>query len=481
MIRPLLRLQYLLPAAGARGLNRTNHARQLRAPRVPSFVTLIDNLRAGSCTNFGNFSRRVRRVRFIHIADVHLDTAFAGHSDSTRRRLRRASREAFTRCTAAAVSEQVDALLVAGDLFDSDRLSFDTERFLQQSLAGLASAGIQVIYATGNHDPGPPGRAAELLQGLDPDRITVITDAQPVSVPVRNRSGDPAGFVTAAGHTSPRETSDLAAAFKPVAGTSLPQVALLHTQVTGARDAEVHRPYAPSQLTTLKQAGFHYWALGHVHQRQRLSDNPPAHYPGNLVGRNPRETGPKGGLLVDLGDPSNPVVAFRAFAPIRWEKLALPRLRAARTLDALVLETAEAWETARTEDPDDTDTDWLVAIDLEGPSPLWHELRTADDIEVLEEEIAERLDVLDVQIRAQGVYPEARVAEHVKRQDVLGAALRIAQDVLKGEDDLGLSEDNLAGFDPERDGTLSDYLRDLMSGGPEEVLTRMLDSGGNGE
>jgi len=95
-------------------------------------------------------------MRFLHIADVHLDTSFAGRSEEVRARLREASRQAFRNAVDLAIREDVHALLIAGDLFDGDRLSFQTERFLLEQVGRLNDQGISVVYATGNHDPGLP-------------------------------------------------------------------------------------------------------------------------------------------------------------------------------------------------------------------------------------------------------------------------------------------------------------------------------------
>ena len=419
-----------------------------------------------------------RSLRFIHIADVHLDTAFAGRSDGLRNRLRQTSREAFARCVAAAVSEKVDAVLIAGDFFDGTRLSFETERFLLTQLAVLAEAGIQVVYATGNHDPGQGPRAG----GLDwPATVSVIPGEEPKTVPVRNRTGDTAGYVTAAGHATSRETADLSRRLAPLPGTSLPQVALLHTQTTSASEGDVHQPYAPSNLDFLRNAGFHYWALGHVHLRQELCANPAIHYCGNLHGRNPRETGAKGGLLVNLGDPAHPVVEFREFSRVRWEKLKVPGLEGARTLEGLVSEVTGAWEEARSGDPGGADTEWMVAVDLVGPSPMWRELGEPEEVETIEEEVGQRLGALGVEIRASRVHPQVRLEDHVARNDVLGATLRLSREVLAGTERLGLSDADLAGFDAERDGSLDAYLRRLMEGGGEEIVTRMLEAEGTRE
>ena len=324
-------------------------------------------------------------MRFIHIADVHLDTAFACRSSDVRNRLRKALREAFACCVDTAVSEKVDAVLIAGDLFDGTSLSFKTERFLLKRFRTLAKAGIQVIYATGNHDPGDELPAA--TQDW-PDAVTVIRTGDPVLVEVGRRSGEVVGYVSGVGHTTSHETEDLSHRLKPRADTSLPQVALLHTQVTSATESHVHQPYAPSSVDDLRSAGFHYWAIGHVHTRQQLPDVSYIRYSGNLQGRHPRELGAKGGLLVDLTDPAWPEVEFREFSRVRWDKLSVANLSNVHTFERLVDELADAWDKARSADPGRVDTEWMLTVDLTGPSPMCGRLRNADELETIADELA---------------------------------------------------------------------------------------------
>jgi DNA repair exonuclease SbcCD nuclease subunit len=211
------------------------------------------------------------------------------------------------------------------------------------------------------------------------------------------------------------------------------------SQVTSASSGELHQPYAPSSLEHLRGAGFDYWALGHVHQRQALSHDPPVHYPGNLQGRNPRETGAKGGLLVDLRDPGHPVVEFREFSRLRWERLALDDLADARTLDALVELVVNAWEEARAGDPGSDATEWIVAVDLAGPSPVWRQLREREELETLEQECADCIGALAVEIRADRTHAVVRLEDHIERQDALGASLRLCRRVEAGDDATGHS------------------------------------------
>ncbi len=74
-------------------------------------------------------------------------------------------------------------------------------------------------------------------------------------------------------------------------------IGMLHGSVEG--DAE-HNRYAPFQLRELKEKQFDYWALGHIHKREILSEEPYIIYPVIYKGVIVRETGEKGAYLIEL-------------------------------------------------------------------------------------------------------------------------------------------------------------------------------------
>lgn len=413
-------------------------------------------------------------MRFLHLADLHLDTPFAGRTEGLRDRLRHAGREALTAAVSVALEAEVDAVLIAGDLLDGEHLSWATERHLLAELARLGEAGVPVIYATGNHDPGV--RGGTVLRIPWPDNVRLIASPEPVRVEVE-RDGRPVGVVTGAGHDGPRVGRDLSRGFPSPEGP-LPQIGLLHTQVGGAAGEGDHHRYAPSERARLARSGHHYWALGHIHLRQELEEAPGIHYPGNLIGRSPRETGAKGGLLVDLADPGLPRVEFVELAPVRWERLPVGGLERVERIDALVRRSQEAWREARAGDPGRSGTEWLVRVELTGPSPLHRTLAAGENREELSEELAARLDLLDVEIRTGGLRPPVQVEPHVERQDVLGEALRLARSLAEADDpaaELELGPEELAGFDPSLHGPPAEYVRSLLEGAQESIADALLE------
>jgi DNA repair exonuclease SbcCD nuclease subunit len=96
---------------------------------------------------------------------------------------------------------------------------------------------------------------------------------------------------------SSRSVADNLARQYPEAIPGLFNIGLLHTSLTGRTG---HASYAPCQLEDLLAKGYGYWALGHVHQRELVHQEPWIIFPGNIQGRHVRETGAKGCTLVQV-------------------------------------------------------------------------------------------------------------------------------------------------------------------------------------
>lgn len=414
-------------------------------------------------------------MRFLHLADLHLDTIFANRRRELRTRLRAATQEAVERAVDQAMNHEVDAVLIAGDLFDGDHLSFHAERFLTRALERLVSSGITVVYATGNHDPGGPSGLASRIGW--PESVILLSDAEPRRIPIL-RDGELVGCVTGAGHASPRESRDLSAAFPPPQRQpGVAEVALLHTQVLNTPGSSDHDRYAPSHLPALRGAGYDYWALGHIHLRQRLSADPPIHYPGNVQGRHPGESGAKGGLLVELRPGQAPVVEFLELAPVRWESLRLADLDEATSLTALAGRIRRGWREARDRDPGLPGAEWILRVELAGPSPLHRVLESEEERRELARELESSLGLLQAEIRAREIRPALDPTRHRDRVDVLGEALRLLEELSDPEGpspsrELSLAVGELAGSD----GTDPDeYLRNLLRGEAPLLLDRLLE------
>jgi exonuclease SbcD len=247
--------------------------------------------------------------RFIHAADLHLDSPLIGlvrKSEDCAARLDDASRRAFDNLVALAIEEDCRLIVIAGDIFDGQWRDYRTGLFFADRMRRLSQASVRVIIIAGNHDA--ENRFASRLEYSD--NVKLLSCRLPESAPIEELG------VVVHGRSFPqRDVADNIAIEYPSPVPDRFNIGLLHTACGGS---EGHASYAPCTVAQLVNHGYQYWALGHVHTRQELSKAPYIVYPGNLQGRSVRETGPKGATLVEVVDGGITRIEHHALDVIRW-------------------------------------------------------------------------------------------------------------------------------------------------------------------
>jgi DNA repair protein SbcD/Mre11 len=436
--------------------------------------------------------------RFLHLADLHLASGFGG-SAATKARLRSSILESFGDAMSFAIRERLDAVLIAGDLYDEEKLTPRiAARFLDE-VERVASQGIDVLWVTGNHDPGAAGQRAHdwLIKDLDRadgaraawrGRVHVFSGPEPRAVKIGK-----VGLVVGAGHPHDRESRNLAATFPTLDELAVEPgravVGILHTQVEGA--PQEHARYAPSTYADFEARPYSYWALGHVHLRQQAVPNQPVWYCGNLMGRSakPAECGAKGGLLVtaEPGRPATP--EFVSFGRHRWERVVLdtharqePLLADLHDADYRdgFLAALQAVVLARL--PEDAIANKLVLrVELIGPLTMHGWLREADFVDELGQELGARLGVAELDLRAEQAVAVVDRQALLEAPTVLARALELhaeyGQDLeaALGAHDLGLLD--LPSEADERAAYLASLWQDLDALAIERLLARNADGG----
>lgn len=252
--------------------------------------------------------------RFLHVADIHLDSPLRGleaDPEAPASRIRDASRVALSNLVDLALAEQVPLVVVAGDLFDGDWPEWRTGHFMVGQLVRLTRAGIRVVMIRGNHDAESVLTRSMTL----PEGATLLDHAAPdtVDLPEIGAAVHGQSFAT-------REVlGNLALAYPAPRGGRV-NIGLLHTAATG-RDG--HANYAPCSVQQLAAHGYQYWALGHIHTREVLHERPWIVFPGNLQGRHVRETGAKGATLVTVRDGAVAGIEHHTLDDVRWAHLEL--------------------------------------------------------------------------------------------------------------------------------------------------------------
>jgi DNA repair exonuclease SbcCD nuclease subunit len=273
-------------------------------------------------------------VKFLHAADLHLDSPLRGlESDGAPAELiRDATRRALGKLVDLALDEDVDLLLIAGDIYDGDWPHYGTGRYFGAQMARLTRAGKPVIAIRGNHDA--ENRMTRSLRL--PDGVKVLDHRRPetVELPALGLAVHGQSFAT-------REGAEVDVRAYPRALPGVVNIGLLHTCLD---QPGVHERYAPCARADLEALGYNYWALGHIHAREVVSESPWIVYPGNLQGRHVNETGPKGATLVTIeGDRITPEP--RTVDDFRWERIGVD-LTGCATEEAVMARVATALEVA---------------------------------------------------------------------------------------------------------------------------------------
>lgn len=248
-------------------------------------------------------------MRFLHAADLHIDSPLRGletYEGAPADRIRSATREAFENLVTLAIDECVAFVVLAGDLFDGKWPDIRTGLWTANQFRRLERADIPVYLIRGNHDAVSEVRQRvrwpAIVREFPVDQAATFVD-EALGVALHGR-----GFAT-------REVAEDLAAGYPDPNPELFNIGVLHTSLTG--DPE-HDTYAPTTEDVLVLRGYDYWALGHIHARRTVREEPRIEFPGNTQGRHVKETGAKGALLVTVHERQVESVEFRSLDVLRW-------------------------------------------------------------------------------------------------------------------------------------------------------------------
>ena len=275
-------------------------------------------------------------MKFIHAADIHLDSPMVGlerYDGAPVDELRGATRKAFENLIRLAIDEAVDFVLLAGDIYDGNWRDYNTGLYFIRQMAELRQHGIRVYLVSGNHDAANRmSRELTLpdnVHHFSAKRAETITDEH-LHLAVHGQS-----YRTA-------ELKENLAAGYPGGVPGYFNIGLLHTGVTG-RPGHAH--YAPCSLDNLTAHSYDYWALGHIHQREEMHRAPWVVMPGNTQGRHIRETGEKGCSLVTVANGAVTAVEHRPLDVVRWAVLEVTVDQAETVDEALDLAVSACEET----------------------------------------------------------------------------------------------------------------------------------------
>lgn len=258
--------------------------------------------------------------KFLHAADIHLDSALSGldrYEGAPADQIRRASRRALENLVRLAIEERVAFVIIAGDLYDGDWPDYHTGLFFAAEMTKLREGNIPVYLIQGNHDA--QNRMTRQLRL--PEGVCFLSTSRPETQLLENYDV----AIHGQGFATQAVMENLAISYpKRVPGTF--NIGMLHTAVDGR---EGHDRYAPCSLEDMLRHDYDYWALGHIHKREVLGRDPWIIFAGNIQGRHIRESGPKGAMLVTV-DRGKVVAAEPHWLDVvRWESCPVDATEAA--------------------------------------------------------------------------------------------------------------------------------------------------------
>lgn len=232
-------------------------------------------------------------IRFIHTADLHLDSPFKGMTGLSTKQLQKLRDSTFTAFSTLihhAVESKPDFVLIVGDIYDGENRSLRAQMKFQEGMEQLNEAAIPVYLSYGNHDH-LSGRWTRFKL---PSNVHVFNgEVETAELKVNGKDVSISGFSYPERHV--REA--MAKGYPQAKDNATFHIGMLHGSLAGDHS---HAVYAPFTKEELLSKGYDYWALGHIHLRQHLHEEPSIVYPGNIQGRHRNERGLKGFYEVDL-------------------------------------------------------------------------------------------------------------------------------------------------------------------------------------
>lgn len=316
------------------------------------------------------------KFKFIHAADLHIESPYKGVSKMNKslgEALVEQGIKAYEALIQCALDNKIDFLLIAGDSFDSESGSLSAQYRFVRGLEQLNEAQIPVFIICGNHDPLKSWSSYLQL----PENV-IRFEANEVQQHSVTKEGKKIAEIYGVSFGEKEEYHNLAATYNRKDDAEF-SIGMLHGTIAGNK---AHTPYCPFDMDNLRASNIDYWALGHIHKREILSENNPlVVYPGNIQGRHFNETGEKGCSLVEVDHGKVINHDFISLSNIVYEYVNIDVTGMENTSD--FFSTIEKLKKEQT----DQSKSYLLRIRLKGKSDLHTVFANPSDMEGLINEL----------------------------------------------------------------------------------------------
>lgn len=254
-------------------------------------------------------------MKIIHMSDLHLDSPFKGmgqKNSQLQSQFIQAPFIAFERGVELAIAEEVDVVLITGDIYNSERQTISAQHFFMTKMEELNAHQIPVFLIHGNHDYLKSHHQAIRY----PENVHRFNREEVEFMDIELETGETLrvyGF----SYTHQWITEDKVDEFPVNPQETTYTIGLLHGSLQGS-EATANR-YAPFTLQDLKSKRYDYWALGHIHLQGTLSDEPLIQYAGTTQGSHRNESDQKGCFILVFDNGRRISNTFYPLAKIVWQ------------------------------------------------------------------------------------------------------------------------------------------------------------------
>lgn len=358
-------------------------------------------------------------IRLLHISDLHLNTGFASKENVVREQLKEGLVKSFERAVNYVIEEDLDGLVIAGDFLDNDKIPFKLEQVILNSFDQLFRAKKHLFYTTGNHDPM---NTSSFMKKISEEPYFHYFDSDEIKhLQLTMRSGEILDVV-GCGHKSKNEKRNLIHQF-PRKNNDHIWLGIGHASVPSAFSVGVKEEYMATSLEDIEALRYDYFALGHIHIQQFLSER--VAYSGNLQGLNYKEIGDKGGLLISLSKDSIEVTP-KIFNEIQWEAFDFELTEAITTLSELETELV-SFVSDQISDINRSSNRLILRVNLEGRTPLAHALKDAENLTYLSAVVKRRIGLLGMDLKLLSVSVLVDKQFLLSEKTVLSEALNLLE------------------------------------------------------
>ena len=339
--------------------------------------------------------------RFIHCGDLHLGAPFqyaTGISSAVDRVVSEATYVALDKIIDTAITEHVHAVVIAGDIYNSEDHNLEAQVRFVRAMYRLAEHRIDVYMVQ---------RFPLIVNNIEIGGVYGIS----------------------CGHGN--ESDNYVRQYRAFERDEF-SLAVMHGTVGSSVGSENHNVIGPCNLTDLTEAAMDYWALGHIHKSQVLSEEPLVVYAGNSQGLHRKEHGPKGCYLVSVSHNGHCDLRFIDTCAVRFEEIKIDIAGMQNETDFLEILRRKK-ENLRKQHKKNI----LLSIVLSGTGPL-HRLCTQEGIRKLwlqesqNEEKSKSIFVMPYRITSN-TRPSINLVERRLLTDVVGDYLRAYDDMVDGD------------------------------------------------